>query len=71
MCFSDILLEPYRAFRVLSSLDCGATAVIELELLNTPLLSFSWNEMQIEKQTQTEETRKKEKQPLSKLDVEE
>ena len=62
----DILLEPYRAFKVLSSLDCGATAIIEMELLNTPLFSFSWETIEENEQVLTEtkqlETSKKGKQ---------
>lgn len=63
MCLKDILLEPYRAFKVLSSLDCGTTAIIEMELLNTPLLSFSWEKTKddehVQMETQRMETGKK------------
>lgn len=67
MCLKDILLEPFRAFRVLSSLDCGSTAIIEMGLLNTSLFSFSWEETmdddeQMQRETQRLEMKKNGKQ---------
>ena len=67
VCLKDILLEPFRAFRVLSSLDCGSTAIIEMGLLNTSLFSFSWEETmdddeQMQRETQRLEMKKNGKQ---------
>ena len=55
---TDILLEPNRSFRVKGSLDCANITIIELEMLDSPLLTFSWEQPNEQNQRNTPRRKK-------------